>query len=82
MTGQTVSIDQCKSKVDTLKGLQKEWIQLKDQSEFGYNKETGMITASNQVWKELLKVEQYNTIDIIYKLIVTIALTKATKALK
>jgi hypothetical protein len=41
-----------------------------------------MITAGNQVWKELLKVEQYNTIDIIYKLIAIIAPTKATVASK
>ena len=55
---------------------------LKDQSGFGYDEATGMITASDQVWKELLKVEQYNTINIIYKLIVIIAPTKATVASK
>jgi hypothetical protein len=82
ITSQTVSIDQCKGKIDTLKGLWKEWIWLKDQSGFGYDEATGMITAGDQVWKELLKVEQYNTIDIIYKLIVIIAPTKATVASK
>ena len=55
---------------------------LKDQSGFGYNEETGMITASDQAWKELLKVEQYNTIDVIYRLIVIIGPTKATVASK
>jgi hypothetical protein len=55
-TIQPVSIDKCKGKVDTMKGLWREFIWLKDQSGFGYNEVTGVIEARDQAWSDIIKV--------------------------
>jgi hypothetical protein len=44
-TDQVVTIDKCKGKADTMKGLWREFNWLKDQSRFGYDDNTGLIIA-------------------------------------
>jgi hypothetical protein len=48
------------------KGYYKDWKFLRDQSGFGWDEETRMITASNQVWDTLLAVS-----TILYILLVS-----------
>jgi cell cycle checkpoint protein len=55
-TGVVVTIEQCKSKADSQKALWREFNWLKDQSGFGYNEETGLITAGDQAWRDVIKV--------------------------
>ena len=61
-TRQLVTIDKCKAKVDVLKGSWKELNWLKDQSGFGWDKGTGLVQASEQAWKDVIKVSN-NTIN-------------------
>jgi hypothetical protein len=63
ITTQTVTIDQCKSKTEIMKALWKEFEWLKDQSGFGYEEETGLITASDSCWREMIR---YENIDDLY----------------
>src|SRR4030088_2946248 len=56
LTTQHVTIDKCKGKAEVMKALWKEFIWLKDQSGFGYNDETGLITAGDQAWSDVIKV--------------------------
>jgi hypothetical protein len=39
-----------------MKALWKEFIWLKDQSGFGYDDETRLITAGDQAWSDVIKV--------------------------
>ena len=55
-TGHKISIDRCKNKVDTLKGYWRGFNYLKDQSGFGYNEETGLFEADDNVWGAIIKV--------------------------
>jgi hypothetical protein len=75
---QSVTIDKCKSKVDSLKGLWREFIWLKDQSGFGYDEATGLIKAGDQAWSDIIKV--CNIIILKQRLILFIDQTKATMA--
>jgi hypothetical protein len=43
-----------------MKALWREFTWLRDQSGFGYNEETGLITAKETAWKDVIKVS--NTI--------------------
>jgi len=42
--------------VDTLKGYWRGFNYLKDQSGFGYNEETGLFEADDNVWGAIIKV--------------------------
>ena len=66
---QPITIEKCKGKVDTMKALWRELNWLKEQSGFGWNKERGLVEASDQVWKEVIKVS--DCVIIIIKLINT-----------
>jgi hypothetical protein len=46
-----------------MKALWKEFEWLKDQSGFGYEEETGLITASDSCWREMIR---YENIDDLY----------------
>jgi hypothetical protein len=51
-----ITIDKLKSKELVYKGLYKDWKFLRDQSGFGWDEETQMITASDQAWDDIIKV--------------------------
>jgi hypothetical protein len=51
-----VTLEQCKNKIDTMKGHWRLFSWLKEQSGFGYNKETGLIEALYNVWENAIKV--------------------------
>jgi hypothetical protein len=59
-SGYTVTVDQCKSKADSQKALWRQFNWLKDQSGFGYDEETGLITAGEQAWADVIKVSNSN----------------------
>jgi Myb/SANT-like DNA-binding protein len=60
VTTQLITVDKCKAKADAMKALWKEFTWLRDQSGFGYNEETGLITAGETAWRDVIKVS--NTI--------------------
>jgi hypothetical protein len=55
-TNRVVTLEQCKNKIDTMKGHWRLFNWLKEQSGFGYNNETGLIEASYDVWENAIKV--------------------------
>lgn len=61
-TGQFVSIEKCKNKVEAMKASWRDLNWLKDQSGFGWDEKTGLVQASNQAWKDVIKVSN-DTID-------------------
>jgi hypothetical protein len=54
-----ISIDKLKAKEQTYKGYYKDWKWLRDQSGFGWDEETGMVTASEEVWNNVIIVSCY-----------------------
>lgn len=52
----TIPLQKVKQKEQTFKGYYKDWKFLRDQSGFGWDEETGMITASNQAWNDIITV--------------------------
>jgi hypothetical protein len=63
-TGQLVTIEKCKGKVDTMKALWRELNWLKDQSGFGWDEDARLVKARDQAWKDVIKVIS-DTIDNI-----------------
>jgi hypothetical protein len=57
-TRQDITLQRCKNKVESFKKYWRGFNTLRDQSGFGYNEETGLIEAPNNVWTELLKVSK------------------------
>lgn len=57
-TRQDITLLRCKNKVESFKKYWRGFNTLRDQSGFGYNEETGLIEASNNVWTELFKVSK------------------------
>lgn len=55
-TTQKPTVERCKNKVDIMRTYWRGFNYLKNQSGFGFNEKTGLIEASDEVWKELLKV--------------------------
>jgi hypothetical protein len=55
-TGQEITVERCKNKMDVLKGLWRGFNFLLKHSGFGYDEATGMLKAPDDVWDELLKV--------------------------
>jgi hypothetical protein len=55
-TTQKFTVERCKNKVDIMRTYWRGFNYLKNQSGFGFNEKTGLIEASDEVWKELLKV--------------------------
>jgi hypothetical protein len=55
-TTQQVTVERCKNKVDVMKTYWRGFNYLKNQSGFGFNETTGLIEASDEVWKDLIKV--------------------------
>ena len=51
-----IQVRQCKNKYQWYRGMYKEWLQLKDQSGFGWDPETNRVTAPDQVRKSYLQV--------------------------
>ncbi len=64
-TGQLVTIEKCKGKVDTMKALWRELNWLKDQSGFGWDEDTRLVKAGDQAWKDVIKVisDTINNLD-------------------
>jgi Myb/SANT-like DNA-binding domain len=60
-TGQFVSIEKCKNKVEAMKALWRDLNWLKDQSGFGWDENIGLVQAGDQAWKDVIKVS--NTIN-------------------
>ena len=60
-TSQLVTIEKCKNKVEAMKASWRNLNWLKEQSGFGQDEDTGLVQASNQVWKDLTRVS--NTIN-------------------
>jgi hypothetical protein len=54
--GQGVTINKLKQKEQTYKCLYKDWKFLRDQSGFGWDEDTQMITASDQAWEDIITV--------------------------
>ena len=48
-----------KAKEQAFKALYKDWKFLRDQSGFGWDEETKIITASNQAWNDICTVSYY-----------------------
>ena len=55
-TGQLVTIEKCKNKVEAMKASWRNLNWLKEQSGFGWDEATGLVQADDQVWKEVIKV--------------------------
>jgi Myb/SANT-like DNA-binding domain len=51
-----IPLQKIKQKEQAYKALYKDWRFLRDQSGFGWDEETQMITAPNEVWDEIIKV--------------------------
>lgn len=51
-----VLVQQCKNKADNGKALYKELKWLQNNSGFGWDDETGMVQASDDVWDAIIKV--------------------------
>jgi hypothetical protein len=52
----TIPLQKVKQKEQTFKRYYKDWKFLRDQSGFGWDEETGMITASDQAWDDVITV--------------------------
>ncbi len=63
-TGQLVTIEKCKNKVEAMKTSWRDLNWLKDQSGFGWDEATGLVQADDQVWKDVTKVS--DTINNLY----------------
>ena len=55
-----IPLQKVKQKEQTFKGLYKDWKFLRDQSGFGWDEETRMITASDQAWNDICAVSSYS----------------------
>jgi hypothetical protein len=55
-----IPLQKIKQKEQTFKGLYKDWKFLRDQSGFGWDEETRMITASEQAWNDICTVSYYS----------------------
>ena len=55
-TNWVVTLEQCKNKIDTMKGRWRLFNWLKEQSRFGYNEEIGLVEASYDVQENIVKV--------------------------
>jgi hypothetical protein len=55
----TIPLQRVKAKEQTYKSLYKDWKFLRDQSGFGWDEETRMITASDQAWNDIITVSYY-----------------------
>ena len=53
---QPISLEQCKRKIDLLKGQWKNFNWLRSHSGFRWDKEKGLVTALDKVWDEMCKV--------------------------
>jgi hypothetical protein len=62
-TGYITTTKQCKSKVDSHKALWREYNWWKDQSGFGLDSETGLVTAGDHVWQDVIAVGNPNFTD-------------------
>ena len=54
-----IPLQKVKQKEQTFKGLYKDWKFLRDQSGFGWDEETRMVTASDQAWNDICAVSYY-----------------------
>lgn len=63
-TGQSVTFEKCKGKVDSMKALWRELKWLRDQSGFGWNEDSGLVEAGTQAWIDIIKVTSYNTLNL------------------
>ena len=54
-----ISLQKIKAKEQTFKAYYKDWKYLYDQSGFGWDEETRMITASDQAWNDICAVSYY-----------------------
>jgi Myb/SANT-like DNA-binding domain len=61
LTIASITLEQCKNKVDMLKGYWKGFNWLRDQSGFGYNEETGLIKVLYNVWENVIKVSLFQS---------------------
>lgn len=60
---QVVTIKKCKAKADAIKALWRELNWLRDQSGFGFDDNTRLVTARETAWKDIIKVIS-NTFNI------------------
>jgi hypothetical protein len=56
----TIPLPKVKAKEQAFKALYKDWKFLRDQSGFGWDEETRMITASDQAWNDIITVSSYS----------------------
>jgi hypothetical protein len=54
-----IPLAKVKAKEQAFKGLYKDWKFLRDQSGFGWDEETRMVTASDQAWNDICVVSDY-----------------------
>ena len=54
-----IPLQKVKQKEQTFKGLYKDWKFLRDQSGFGWDEETRMVTASDQAWNDICAVSSF-----------------------
>ena len=55
-----IPLAKVKAKEQAFKGLYKDWKFLRDQSGFGWDEETRMVTASDQAWNDICTVSYYS----------------------
>jgi hypothetical protein len=55
-----IPLQKVKQKEQAFKALYKDWKFLRDQSGFGWDEETRMITASDQAWNDICAVSYYS----------------------
>ena len=65
-SGVIITTKQCKSKADAQKALWREFNWLKDQSGFGIDRETGLITARDQAWRDVIAISNSITTPKLY----------------
>jgi len=56
ITNRPYQADQLKAKMHRLRAMYREFYSLKKNTGFGWNAETNTVTASEEVWKNYLKV--------------------------
>jgi hypothetical protein len=66
-TGQLITVEKCKNKMEAMKASWRELNWLREQSGFGWNENTGLVQAGDQAWKDIIKVS--DTIDILLLLL-------------
>jgi hypothetical protein len=54
-----ITIDKIKAQEQTYKAYYKDWKFLREQSGFGWDEETGMVTAPEEVWNNIITVSCY-----------------------